>query len=423
MSEDAQPIEPTTTTATTEAFPPQGWVTNREAARMMGVSLETLTCVGWKWRPMLRGTGRRVRHPNRGLCNIYPLEQVQRIAAAQAEAAAARPQIPEGFVDKDGACRFFGITRFVWKTWIRQGKVRFGRIIPSPIGQRLRIYAVADLERLKDELFGEDKLYKGPDNLYHVPAGLVRREEAWERFGVSKSIWERWEREGLITCGERVPGGPKLYKTEDIERLLDEYGTFCPPYPDPARPGVYRVPLSGRDIKRREALIDAADLPLIEGRSCAWSTGDDERGFVSLNSSAGGGGPLRRAIMGVTEAGLNVRHANGDPLDCRRANLVVRTIKQRTRNMRKAATHFGQPCTSRFKGVYWEWRTKRWRAAIHRDKKKRYLGRFTDEIAAAQAYDEAARSWFGGDARLNFPDGVDAWLAAEAERVERAEAA
>ena len=141
--------------------------------------------------------------------------------------------------------------------------------------------------------------------------------------------------------------------------------------------------------------------------------------FVAVSTpgggnSGGGGLPLRRVIMGVTDSGLNVRHVNGDPLDCRRENLVVRTIKQRTRNMRKAATHFGQPCTSRFKGVYWEWRTKRWRAAIHLDKKKRYLGRFGDEIAAAQAYDEAARELFGEHAYLNFPDGIDAFLAADA---------
>ena len=35
----------------------------------------------------------------------------------------------------------------------------------------------------------------------------------------------------------------------------------------------------------------------------------------------------------------------------------------------------------------------------------------------------AAREMFGEHARLNFPDGVDAWLEAEAQRAERAEAA
>jgi hypothetical protein len=34
-------------------FPPAGWVTNHEAGRMLGVGLNTLTCVAWKWRPWL----------------------------------------------------------------------------------------------------------------------------------------------------------------------------------------------------------------------------------------------------------------------------------------------------------------------------------------------------------------------------------
>ena len=53
-------------------------------------------------------------------------------------------------------------------------------------------------------------------------------------------------------------------------------------------------------------------------------------------------------------------------------------------------------------------------ATIKKDRVQRRLGSFRDEIAAAQAYDEAARELFGEHARLNFPDGVDAWLAAEA---------
>ena len=49
-------------------------------------------------------------------------------------------------------------------------------------------------------------------------------------------------------------------------------------------------------------------------------------------------------------------------------------------------------------------------ATIKKDRVQRRLGSFRDEIAAAQAYDEAARELFGEHARPNFPDGVDAWL-------------
>jgi hypothetical protein len=209
-----------------------------------------------------------------------------------------------------------------------------------------------------------------------------------------------------------VGQGPKLYKVEDIERMLDEYGTYCPPYPDPNQPGVYRVPLSGRDIKRREALIDADALSLIEGGTCHLASGDG-RPFVAFWSAKHAHVPLRRIIMGVTASDSNVRHVNGDPLDCRRANLVVRTPKQRARNARKMKAINGRTPTSQFKGVHWETQTKAWRARIRIDGKTRNLGRFGDQVAAAQAYDEAARKWFGEYAWLNFPDGVDAWLERE----------
>ena len=68
-------------------------------------------------------------------------------------------------------------------------------------------------------------------------------------------------------------------------------------------------------------------------------------------------------------------------------------------------------------------RRDEWVANIQMDGKQRHVGYFHDEVAAADAYDDAARQLFGEHARLNFPDGVDAWLQAEAQRTERAEAA
>ena len=53
-------------------------------------------------------------------------------------------------------------------------------------------------------------------------------------------------------------------------------------------------------------------------------------------------------------------------------------------------------------------------AKIKKDRVSRQLGVYRDEIAAAQAYDEAARELFGEHARPNFPDGLDAFLIQEA---------
>jgi hypothetical protein len=126
--------------------------------------------------------------------------------------------------------------------------------------------------------------------------------------------------------------------------------------------------------------------------------------------------PLARMVAGVTGAGSDTRvsHRNGDPLDCRLANILVRTMQQQLFGNRKLGTVNGRKYTSRFKGVSWDERRERWLANITLDGKMRRLGSFRDEIAAAQAYDEAARELFGEHARLNFPDGVDAFLAADA---------
>jgi hypothetical protein len=390
-------------------------MTNRQAAQRLGVSLNSMLCSAWKWYPMLHGTGKCVRLPaTGGRANLYPVEVIERIIAARDEAdrakAAAAAHLPEGLVDRAGACRFFGVSRYVWKHWIHEGKVTCGRLEHSPRGGRRVLYAIGDLERLREDLFGEDKLFKKADGLYHVPEDLVRREDAWELFGVSKPTWERWEREGKITCGERVPGGPKLYALAEIMRLVLENGRLMPPYPDPERPGTYRVPLCGRGIRRKEAIIDAEALPLIEGGTCHWSqTGPF--GHVSFwREGAEQAIPLRRVILGIDDGKMHIGHANDDALDCRRENLVVRTVSQRVQHKRKAKLIAGRAPTSRFKGVFWETWTKKWRASIRRDGKTRRLGRFGDEVAAAVAYDEAAAEWFGEHARLNFPDGVDAWI-------------
>ena len=104
------------------------------------------------------------------------------------------------------------------------------------------------------------------------------------------------------------------------------------------------------------------------------------------------------------------------------SNIGVRTKAERAYNARKRKATAGKPTTSRFKGVYWDEPRAKWVARIGFEGKGRHLGRFRDELAAAEAYDEAARELFGAHARLNFPDGVDAFLAAEAAKVPEASA-
>ncbi|HSV13807.1 MAG TPA: AP2 domain-containing protein, partial [Tepidisphaeraceae bacterium] len=284
------------------------------------------------------------------------------------------------------------------------------------------------------ELFGEHARLNFPDGVdpaalreametenYEAPfppPGMMGRHEACRVFEVSITTWVVWERKGRVQCGQwvPVPGGKpgrcKVYPIDEINRLLEEYQRIGKPYADPDRAGCCRVPLRSL-IHQYEAIISAEDLPLVEGRNWNWAPrSNSESGRVTLATMTGPQTPLCRIITGANGYGARVMHLNGDPLDCRRENLIVRTCAEQTYTNRKRSTTNGEPCSSRYKGVSWDRKREKWVAQIVKDKQHHHLGRFGDELAAAEAYDEAARELFGEHARLNFPEGVDVALAA-----------
>lgn len=147
------------------------------------------------------------------------------------------------------------------------------------------------------------------------------------------------------------------------------------------------------------ALVDAADFGWLNG--WPWylirvgrNGSNDRAGFMDR----GGGKPrcvlMTRFIMEPTDDQW-VTTRNGNPLDCRRDNLVV-TKKRTLRRIRRRA---GKTCGSRFKGVYME--GSRWRVEIRVDRKRHRIGRFADEIEAAKAYNSAATRLLGSLAALN----------------------
>lgn len=409
------------------AWLPQGWVTVVDAARMMGIARPTFrnwVTQGKAPRPRWVA-GSDGRHQW-----AYAVADVEQARAARAAEAEQRVVVPEGFVDVDGACAILNCSPSAMTEWQRDGKIAFARWGRTRDNKRYRLFAVADLERFMQHkragtVFVEPgaRATSGASRTsptYHVPDGYVRADQAAKMFGVSRKTLSRWEADGSITCGTAALGAKlKVYPLDALRRLVDECGTFSPPYADPDRPGVWRVPLAGHGMQRREALIDAADVPLVEGKRCHFSAQGRDHESDTVVVVIGDARPsLRTLVMGVSGRGRAVRvsHRNGDALDCRRANLIVRTPQALSRGYGKQSAYGGRPCSSRFKGVCLEKNTGKWVASIVVDYKTIRLGRFRDEIAAAEAYDEAARELFGEHARLNFPDGVDAFLANEADR-------
>jgi hypothetical protein len=241
-------------------------------------------------------------------------------------------------------------------------------------------------------------------------SAIIPRETARQLFDVIPTVWERWQRFGWLPQCVRVDDGQAMCRLEEVERLLLRCGLVVLPYPDPQRPGVYRVPLSGETAQGREALIDADAVPLVRTRrwrlaeAGATNRAEVQTMIPSENIR------LHQVVMGVSGTEWRIGFRNGDPLDCRRENLVMRDSSDMNAGRRKSTTFCGRPCSSRFKGVFWDRRRKYWSAKIKKNRGSRLLGNFRDEIAAAQAYDQAARELHGEHARLNFPEGVDAWL-------------
>jgi hypothetical protein len=107
---------------------------------------------------------------------------------------------------------------------------------------------------------------------------------------------------------------------------------------------------------------------------------------------------LHRFILGIEDPKVLVDHRNGRGLNCHKRNLRFCTVSQNGANARKRAPW---KSTSQFRGVSWHKRKAKWLAVIRVNYKQIYLGRFTDELDAARAYDAAARKYFGEFARTN----------------------
>jgi hypothetical protein len=127
----------------------------------------------------------------------------------------------------------------------------------------------------------------------------------------------------------------------------------------------------------------------------------DGRQYVIAHKPGTDKGSLQMHRLVVNaQPGQIVDHKDGNGCNNSRENLRVCSTAENIRNQR---VHVKQKSHSKFKGVYRQ-ANGRWRAQIMVQYKKKNLGTFPDEIAAARAYDAAAKNLHGDFARLNFPE-------------------
>jgi hypothetical protein len=142
------------------------------------------------------------------------------------------------------------------------------------------------------------------------------------------------------------------------------------------------------------AIVDAEDYEWLSKYN--WRTTGGTEGYA--RSTIGGKNIFMHRLIMNPPAGMVVDHINQNRWDNRRSNLRVCTQAENLRNRRSCRG------TSRFKGVHWNARIRKWVASICLNRQLMHLGYFDTEIAAAHAYDRKARELFGPFAYLNFPN-------------------
>jgi hypothetical protein len=147
----------------------------------------------------------------------------------------------------------------------------------------------------------------------------------------------------------------------------------------------------------RVALIDAADLPLIEGYNL-YATSHENVTYVDCLPKPGLN--KKRTLLHTLITGFKMTdHKNRNGLDCRRENMRPCSKAQNSRN----AVKHRDAVTSQYKGVHFDKSRNKWSMGICVDRKITRR-RYDTEIEAALAYDALARKHFGEFANLNFPD-------------------
>jgi hypothetical protein len=144
-----------------------------------------------------------------------------------------------------------------------------------------------------------------------------------------------------------------------------------------------------------EAIIDAADVPLVEGLN--WFAQTDKRRdgsvrnvYAARTDKVNGrniASFLHRVVISA-QIGVEVDHRDNNGLNNQRANLRIATREQNARNQRRQESD-----TAR--GTTYVKRRRKWQAQIKVGGRSIYLGMFGSEAAAHAAYIKASAELHG----------------------------
>lgn len=233
------------------------------------------------------------------------------------------------------------------RCWLRKTR----RLEPSVLCARARSVRKSSARNRRARL--------GPQGLY-----ASCKRHSWSRHMVRLSVIESRE-------GARAATHPKA-------RLMPEDIMQWRPIESAPRDGAVEIPLTRGQV----TVVDAADLPLVEGRKWQAHSRRDRRGFYAVGSN---GVRLHRLLLGVTDSRI-VDHIDGDGLNNRRSNLRAGTQSQNCVNRKRTPGPHPRGVTPA---------KRKWKAYIKYRGKIRHIGLYNTPEEAHAAYLKAARELHG----------------------------
>ena len=196
----------------------------------------------------------------------------------------------------------------------------------------------------------------------------------------------------VLTCDQKEPANRLIVGAADTCANFKRARELVPPDLAAAlAEGAKLIPLT----QGRFAIVDAEDYGRLN--QYKWHVCKNRRAEYAVRGSGPKNIKMHRLLLNAPPH-LLVDHRDRNGLNNRKANLRLCTNKENTRNSRPNLKG-----SSRFKGVSWHKKTKKYNATIQKNGKRYSLGCYADEIEAAVVYDIKAMELFGEFAYFNFP--------------------
>ena len=337
---------------------PEGFIELHDAAELLDVHVGTIH----KWELDGRlAEGQTVPIPGTSArTKIYPRAEIERLREA---IRAEIENFPPCRLGDDGRGGAAGERVGAGVEEVAGGRAGRAVAVGQPSDEaRCKLFAVEEVERRRRRAGRDHDFLLEPDGAAGggCPAGYVGRAEAAAMLGARRRRSCGGSRWGGSTSGggpARRPAqaglsGRRAYDVNRLAAMVAAFEARGGPRADDADPAVARVPVFAPDGVARDALVDAADLPAVAvrggtGRSTS-TPRRQSRGSWRPCLPDGGQEALRLRLLGATPAERSrTKHLNGDRLDFRRANLLLKDGSEHIHGGRKCAAPTWGRCRRR----------------------------------------------------------------------------